>query len=244
MLKELLNGLSELVFPSNIYCICCGRPINDNLPYSLCGSCVRILQWANRETCGKCGKPLTEITGSGLCRDCSEWPREFEKGFTCAGYGRMEREIIHRFKYRDKAYYGEKLAELMYERISPEQLENVIIVPVPMYKDKENRRGYNQAAVLAKNLSKRMGARYAADILIRKADTTPMSGLNAEERRNNIKGVFETAKGKDSLISGKTILLVDDVFTTGSTTGECSRTLLAAGADKVYVLTFAAGTDP
>lgn len=243
MLKELWQGLLDLIYPSNIYCICCGRPINDRLPYALCGYCVRTLKWANKETCDKCGKPLEVKTDDSLCSDCINEPRAFEKGFTCVGYGRSEREIIHRFKYNDKAYYGEKLAWLMYERICEENLGEDLIVPVPMYKEKEKRRGYNQAALLAKHLAYRLGKPYEPDLLTRKSDTIPMSGLGAEERRGNIKGVFEVSKGKEHMLYGSTVLLVDDVFTTGSTADGCTDAMLKAGADKVYVITFAAGTD-
>lgn len=243
MLKTLWNTLLELVYPSNIYCICCGKPIDNHLPYALCGSCVRILEWANKETCEKCGKPL-EIKGiDGLCNDCGQRQRSFEKGFTCVRYGRTERELIHKFKYMNKAYFAGKLGELMYERIVIENLQEDLVVPVPMYKEKESRRGYNQAALLAKAVATRLSVPFEPNLLIRNKDTAPMSDLGAEERRENIKGVFEVTAGKEKSILGKKILLVDDVFTTGSTTGSCSDILKEAGASKVYVLTFAAGAD-
>jgi competence protein ComFC len=229
---DLVDRLLDLIFPSNIYCISCGKPIDDQLPYALCGSCVRILQWANGEICVKCGKPLQAKTENGLCNDCIEWPRTFERGFTCVSYRRMEREILHQFKYADKAYYCEKLAQLIHERIQIEDLEEDMIVPVPMYKEKQRRRGYNQAALLAQALARKRGKHYLPDALIRTIDTKPMSELGADERRDNVKGVFEVDKRKVSILNNKTILLVDDIFTTGSTVGACVDALTAAGAQK------------
>lgn len=223
--------------------MCCGRPIDNRSPYALCGHCVRILQWADGETCQKCGKPLLYKNNGELCNDCRQWGRKFKKGFTTVRYGRIERDIIHRFKYRDKSYFGAKLAELMYERICLEDIYFDMVLPVPMYKGKERRRGYNQADLLARVLARNLEMPYRSDILIRTTDTIPMSSLNVEERRDNFNGVFTVAENKEYILKDKTVLLVDDIFTTGSTVEACSVTLLDSGVDVVYVLTFAAGMD-
>ena len=235
--------LLDLVFPGNIYCICCGRPIDERMPYSLCPSCVRILAWANRENCRKCGKPLGLMPESEFCEDCRKEERPFEQGFVCVRYGRMERDLIHDLKYNGKPYLAEPFGELLAERLAVEALAPDLIVPVPMYRPKERSRGYNQATLLAKAIARRSGTPCLPRLLLRTKDTTPMSRLSAEERRENARAVFGVRKDGATLLRGKTVLLVDDVFTTGSTAGSCAEALLSAGADRVYVAAFAAGTD-
>ena len=244
MRKYLMDTVLDLIFPSNIYCISCGKPINDNLPYALCDSCVRIINWANQETCEVCGKPLRIGKRGRLCSDCQKWPRFFNRGITCTQYGTLERDLIHRFKYHDQSYYGRKLADLMIERLKVEDLQVDIVLPVPMYKGKEKRRGYNQASLLAKNIAIYLEKPFNPGLLIRATDTLPMSALGITDRRDNIEGVFVVKKEKQREICGKAVLLVDDVFTTGSTADGCAKVLLKAGAVKVYVATFAAGIDP
>jgi competence protein ComFC len=243
VIKELWSSLLDLVYPSNIYCINCGRPIDDRFPYSLCPFCVRHIRWANKLTCDCCGKPMSTQPETGLCSECAEAPRSFHRGYTCAGYGMTERNLIHQLKYKDKDYLAAHFAELMTERIVAEGLDPDLVTAVPMYKKKERRRGYNQAGLLAKSISLRLDRPYFPDLLIRVCDTPPMSGLSAAQRRKNVQGVFTAAKWVQNTIYGKTVLLVDDIFTTGSTTEACSAVLKESGAHRVYVVTFAAGMD-
>ncbi|WP_324825246.1 ComF family protein [Sinanaerobacter sp. ZZT-01] len=237
-LSEWVKMALEAVFPSNIYCICCNDFIDSKQLYALCSSCMHKLHWIVESTCPKCGKSVEE---EGLCLDCSASHRWFEKGISCVQYGRLEKEVIHRFKYRDAAYIGCKLAQLMAERFEIENLSVDAIVAVPMYLKKERRRGYNQAAVLAKELSREMGIEYINGLLIRTRDTVPMSELSADERIKNVKNAFTVNQNYYNIVEYKKILLVDDVFTTGNTVNECSRVLKECGADSIYVLTFASG---
>lgn len=246
-MKEILSLLGEnlldLIYPSNIYCISCGNIIDDSRPYGLCDACVRLLKWANGRTCSRCGKLLQEYYGPALCSDCLDTSHAFEKGYTCVEYGAVERDILHRFKYKDKAYLGRKLAEIMYDRIQAEALSPDLILPVPMHKHKERLRGYNQAAVLAKSLAKLLERPYNGKLLIRTMETEAMSSLGAAERRRNIQGAFTVLTKKKSILKDKNILLVDDIYTTGSTADACSLALLGAGAGSVSIYTFAAGAN-
>lgn len=243
ILSALGEGFLDLIYPSNIYCISCGNIIDDSRPYALCDSCVRTLKWANGRTCGKCGKILQDGYGPELCTDCAEIDHVFEKGFTCVEYGAAERDLIHRFKYKEQAYLGRKLAEIMYDRIRIEELEPDLILPVPMFGRKQKLRGYNQAAVMASKLAKYMGVPYSAKLLLRVVETEAMSKLGAQGRRRNIREAFSVPREKAEQLAGKTILLVDDVFTTGSTADACAATLLEAGAVRVFVFTFASGAN-
>lgn len=237
------DGFFDLIYPSNIYCISCGNIIDDSRPYSLCDNCVRTLKWANGRTCARCGKILQESYGADLCTDCEDGEHVFQRGFTCVEYGMAERVLMHRFKYRDQAYLGRKLAEIMYDRIQPEELNPDLILPVPMFRGKEKRRGYNQAAVLASSLAKLMGLPFDGKLLVRRVETEAMSRLNILERRKNIQEVFAVSESRLPKLSGKQVLLIDDIYTTGSTADACASVLLESGAAAVFVLTFASGAN-
>lgn len=243
ILSALGEGFLDLIYPSNIYCISCGNIIDDSRPYALCDTCVRTLKWANGRTCSRCGKLLQEGYGPDLCTDCIDAEHIFERGFSCVEYGAAERDLIHQFKYKDKAYLGRKLAEIMCDRIRAEELELDLIVPVPMFRRKEKQRGYNQAAVLASNLAKYMGISYSGKLLLRVVETEAMNRLNALGRKRNIREVFSVPHDKTDQLAGKTILLVDDVYTTGNTADACTATLLEAGAARVFVFAFASGAN-
>lgn len=238
---SVIEKLKELLFPSNIYCICCENIIDNTRPYSLCDACVRNLHWANEKTCEKCGKVLGENYRRDICNDCLEIEHFFEKGFTCAEYGMYEKLIIRDYKYHAKSYFGDKLAEIMFDRLIIEALPVDLIIPVPMHRIKEKKRGYNQAALLAKGISKRMNVPFDQKLMMRSRITKPMNKMNPQERRENVKDAFTLRLEKSKIVKDKTILLVDDIFTTGSTLDECSKLLLDNGALKIYMICFAAG---
>ena len=238
---SVIEKIKELVFPSNIYCICCENIIDQTRPYSLCDACVRNLHWANEKTCMKCGKVLSENYRRDTCNDCLEIEHFFEKGFTCAEYGMYEKLIIRDYKYHRKPYFGDKLAEIMYDRLIVEDLTLDLIIPIPMHKAKEKKRGYNQAALLAKGISKRMDVPLDQKLMMRTRITKPMNKMNPQERRENIKDAFTLRPEKVKMVKDKTIILVDDIFTTGSTLDECSKLLLENGALKIFMICFAAG---
>jgi ComF family protein len=135
------------------------------------------------------------------------------------------------------------MAEIMYDRFRIEEFSPDIIIPVPMFRRKEKKRGYNQAAVLASCLARYTGIPYDGRLLERVAETEAMSRLGAVGRRRNIREVFSVPGTKTDRLAGKTILLVDDIFTTGSTADACSQVLLEAGASRIRVFTFAAGAN-
>ena len=131
----------------------------------------------------------------------------------------------------------------MAERLLATDVQVDLVVPVPMYKAKEKRRGYNQAALLAQCVARERHITYVPHLLLRTRDTLPMSGMGEEERRKNVENLFQINPKQMAEALGRTVLLVDDVFTTGSTASACSEVLLNAGANAVFVLTFASGAD-
>lgn len=239
----ILERVLEIIFPSNIYCISCGSVIDASRDYALCDSCVEHFHWVGQRTCQKCGKILEESDRQQLCHDCRNFEHDFDKGFTCVQYGLLERGVLMDFKYKGKSYIGKKLGEILYDRMEIEDIQYDLIVPVPMHKSNQNRRGYNQAAVMAAELAKRKQVAFAPNLLERTKKTKAMKGLGALERQENLKNVFAVSAKNHYTIAGKSILLVDDIFTTGSTLDACSRVLRESGASQVYVLTFACGAN-
>ncbi|MCL1983687.1 MAG: ComF family protein [Clostridiales bacterium] len=239
----ILKKLLELLFPSNIYCISCGSIIDSSRAYSLCDSCMRLFHWANGRTCEKCGKIIQESYPHEACSDCREHNHYFKKGYSCVQYGIYERDLLLAFKYGGKTYIGEKIADAMADRLRAENIEVDFTTAVPMHGKKKEKRGFNQAEIIASRLAPKLPAPYAGRVLVRTGNTVAMSRLSAEERRMNMENAFSMARGAEKMVAGKKVLLVDDIYTTGSTVDACSRVLLAAGAAEVRVITFAAGAN-
>lgn len=156
-------------------------------------------------------------------------------------YYRDIRKTIFHFKYSGYRTDGLILAKYMAECLLKNECSGIlntdIIVPIPISVKKEKKRGFNQTAVLSETLSIELGIDYCPDVLKRVKNTVPQSKLTGLERKYNVMNVFEF--NDKYFIKGKNILLVDDIFTTGSTIEECARILMYAGADKVYFITLA-----
>lgn len=239
----LLKRAAEIVFPEGIYCLACGAVIDRARPYSLCDSCLSHFHFAVGKTCVKCGKLLEEGYRHEQCRDCRDHERVFDRGYSCMLYGLYEKEMIRAFKYKGRSYYARPLAELMYDRVEPllgEEIRADLVCPVPMYHRKVLRRGYNQAELLARGVAERMDLPMRK-LLCRTRKTVPMSRLSGAERRENLKDAIAMAPGAARLAAGKNILLIDDIFTSGSTADTCAKILKQAGCGTVTVLCLAAG---
>ena len=243
MIIKIFKLILETLFPSNIYCVSCRSIIDKSRPYALCDKCLGEFRWTNGRTCEKCGKILQENYVHEICFDCRESAHHFEKGYTCVQYGIHERELLLAFKYGEQTFIGEKIAEVMADRLEPENLKTDLIIPVPMFRRKQRKRGYNQADIIAKCLAKKLGLPYSCKLLLRTENTPAMSGLSSTERRLNMENAFCVANCAEEEIRGKKILLVDDIYTTGSTASACSKVLMEQGACEVRVITFAAGAN-
>ncbi|MGL4485229.1 MAG: double zinc ribbon domain-containing protein [Anaerovoracaceae bacterium] len=240
-LSKLIEYFLDLVFPENIYCISCNAIIDKSRPYSLCDNCVEKFHWYEGRACTKCGKLLPEGYFWGLCYDCRQRQRSFSKGYSCCSYGLYERQLIQDLKYRDKSYLGRIIADIMYDRMEMEDITVDIIVPVPVHKKRLRQRGYNQAGLIAKALAKKVETQYIADLLQRTKITVALSGLKYEEREALMRGAFKVNLQKKTRPENMNILIVDDIFTTGSTFDNCAAVLFENGAKNVYVLSFASG---
>ncbi|MEW9123757.1 MAG: ComF family protein [Thermotaleaceae bacterium] len=239
-LWELREALLDFVYPRNIFCILCGEGIEKTERYSLCPLCKEQITFVHERTCQQCGKPLEELYLPSECPDCILSNHSFTQGYTCVIYDEEIKRLIYRFKYGKQRYLAYHLAEIMIDKLKEKEVEEIHwVLPVPLHKKRRQAREFNQSEILAKYISREMGWPMDSKNLIRMKDTQTQNQLSKEERKANMKNVFQIVQ--EDKIKAKKILLIDDIYTTGSTLDSCSKVLLRAGAKEVYTLTFAAG---
>jgi ComF family protein len=200
------------------------------------------MQKVQMPVCRRCGKQLRSES-SDLCRDCRTLPHVFERGETVFTYHSAAGGIF-RFKYRGRqeygAYYGKCMADKLVCSMNISRRMPDYLVPVPVSAHRLAARGYNQAFVLAREISRRTGIPVRDDVLRRVADTLPMKNMTPAERQNNLKKAFQ-AFGND--VELNSIMLIDDIYTTGATIDACAHALYRQGARRVCFITLAAGVD-
>lgn len=231
-----LDYVLRLIFPNR--CIFCGNPTklySDNP--NVCENCVDSVHEIYVDNCVKCGAELVNHSNP-YCRDCQSMNYICTDGVSVFNYRDVKKTIFH-FKYKgyktDGVILGKYMADCLNRCNCKEILKSDVIVPVPISRKKEKKRGFNQTEILADELSAEIGVTCCKDMLKRVKNTVPQSKLTGMERKYNVMNVFKV-NDKYS-IDGKNVLLVDDIFTTGSTIEECARTLMYSGADKVYYIT-------
>jgi ComF family protein len=196
--------------------------------------------------CNVCGRPFPDASGDDhTCGVCLARPPHFVRAAAWACYPREEaeehplRQAVQKFKYGRKVSLGKPLGRLMATgcREFLRDCEADVIIPVPLHPKRLRWRGFNQAVLLARELSRAYGVSTDPFLLRRIKPTQPQTQLDEEERRRNVRGAFALSVGRS--VEGKTVLLVDDVYTSGATVNECSRTLKRSGAEQIFVLTLA-----
>jgi ComF family protein len=249
-MRFLAMNLLDLIFPNDIYCIACGRPLAAGSEAALCDRCMAEVHWTAGRLCKKCGKLLAENNRKTRCYDCAQEEHLFEKGYACALYDGPAAKIVRDMKYRSLPSHAETVAAFLAARIKAAadaetgELPNWdAVIPVPMHKGKREKRGYNQAELIARGLARRLGLPLLARALVRRRDTGVMSSLSLWERKQNLIDAFCVGPGETGKLHGKAILLVDDVYTTGSTADACAEVLLKAGCTQVDLIVFATGAD-
>ncbi len=237
-MKEILTGIADLIFPP--CCITCDNLLERHGPLPLCPSCLDGIRFIRSPLCPRCGIPfpVTEEEDH-LCGDCLTTEKPYAVARAVGRYEETLLTAIHRFKYRGRIGIGGILGRVMADFAAEIWDMGVFewIVPVPLHRKRLRERGFNQAGILARELSKRFDIPLDFTSLRRDVFTPPQVGLGREERSANVHGAFSA--WHPERIAGRRILLVDDVYTTGSTLAECSRVLLRAKAESVAVLTLA-----
>ena len=225
MLSKLARSALDFVFP--IFCAGCGRDGG-----ILCDECIGGLEHLTPPFCQICASPGI----SGLCRWCRESMRGFDSLRAPYQFDGAIREAIHRLKYRGELASAPVLGGLLAEYLERELSSLDILVPVPLHPQRLRSRGFNQSALLAREVANRLDLPVQDGLIRRTTNSRPqVETLTHEERRTNVAGSFEC----ESDASGLRVLLIDDVSTTGSTLSECATVLKAAGALQVRAVTLA-----
>lgn len=236
IIKFITDKVLNAVYPPS--CALCGDLLGKNERY-ICVACEVSLPHVTEPACFKCGKEISD-NETELCEDCSRHIRSFVRGFPAMNYDEMFQESIATFKYHGKRDYGKYFAyEIARSRgkdiagVNPEAL-----IPIPLHKKKLRKRGYNQAEVIARELGRRLDIPVDDKILIRTVNTLPQKRLNSIERENNLKNAFQS---QEKRVKYNKIMLVDDIYTTGTTVEACTKVLHEIGVKDIYYTSICIG---
>ena len=225
MLSKLARSALDLVLPIN--CAGCGREGG-----IICGQCADGLARLVQPYCRVCADPGV----SGLCRWCGQFPRGFDSLRSPFRFEGPLRNAIFRLKYKGERASAGFLSNLMGEYLERNPVSVEALVPAPLHPRRLRSRGYNQSALLAREVGKRLNLPVREDLLVRTSNPRPqVETRSQQERRSNVAGNF-LCQGD---ATGMAVLLIDDVATTGSTLSECASAMKSAGATRVHALTLA-----
>lgn len=232
--RRLVDPLLAVVFPSS--CPACGALLAHPADGPLCGVCWAALPRHRGPSCA-CGLPL--LPGAAACGRCRRSRQPIAAGASLGPYEGPLRVAVQQLKYSGRRRAASRLAALLLEEAPSGRLlaTSDLLVPVPLHPRRLRERGYNQAALLAQELSRRSGVAVSEAALVRRRDTASQAGLSAAERRRNVADAFVVRRR--AAVAGRVVTLVDDVLTTGATARACARALAAAGAAEVRLLTVA-----
>lgn len=225
----------DLLLPPR--CICCDRFTSGDV--GVCGSCWQKIPFLERPWCARLGIPFSHDVGDGaLSPRAIADPPVFDRLRAVTHYHGPARDLVLALKFGRRRELAAPMGRWM-ARAGAELLDGAIVVPVPLHWTRLWQRRFNQAADLARHVSRLSGAPYRPDLLLRSKRTRQQVGLAATDRRKNVRRAFRVKAQGQLVLSGKRAVLVDDVFTTGSTAAACTKVLLEAGVACVDVLTFA-----
>lgn len=233
-----------LFVPPDEHCLHCGRTLSTPREdrFGLCGACLDRVAWIRRPVCDRCGKPLRSAQGD-RCHDCRARTVPFACSLAPAVYDGMWRDLIQQLKFYGRRELARPLGAAMAQVAERARLGGRAhaLVPVPLHPKRLERRGYNQALALAMEVSEETGIPVLEALIRAKAAQHggAQSLRTARERRRSLRGAFTV--WQPDAVRGLTLVVVDDVYTTGATMDEAARALLRAGAGKVLGLVAAVG---
>jgi ComF family protein len=230
--------LLDILFPPA--CHLCRQPVSGGIPIHICPACRESLHRVVSPLCSHCGQPFVSSNQEDhRCGDCITSPPPFAVARSAYRYEAGMHDLIHQFKYGKRVRLRRPLALLLAEQLTPFVRDAApdLLLPVPLHVQRLRRRGFNQVVLLADLLSEFWGIPHCRDALRRLRPTGEQATLDALARARNVRGAFEVARSGE--VKGRRILLLDDVYTTGSTVRECARVLRKAGSGEVFVATVA-----
>ena len=264
VVRNAFDSIVTLMFPSD--CRLCGLPLASSSRLPVCSDCLASIEPISGYRCLLCGEHLFNGYAQSLCGECLTQRPPFAKASAYGSYEGGLRELIHLLKYEQVRPAADVLGRMLAEAVldlapdiesmgapfkpsvglsgvvkedSGEVIDSLLVIPVPLHATKLHQRGFNQSELIAKAMLKHkilgLNLELAPELLLRTRPTQSQVGYTRQQRIANLRGAFRA----DDAVNGCNILLVDDVFTTGTTVSECARVLRRAGAEKVWVATIA-----
>ncbi|WP_243370443.1 ComF family protein [Microvirga solisilvae] len=225
-----------LLYPPS--CIACQGATGE--PHGLCAACWSGIRFIERPFCERLGTPFQVDLGQSLLSPAAiADPPVFQRARAVAEYDGTASLLVHRLKYNDRLELARALGTMMTRAGAELLAEADVIVPVPLHRWRLWRRRFNQAMALAQIVAAESGVPCDPSLLHRVKRTRRQVGLTKAQRQENLQGAFRVLPEAKARLKGKTVLLIDDVLTTGSTANAASRALLRGGAAKVDILAFA-----
>ena len=207
-------------------------------PHRFCLDCWSALRFLGEPCCHRCALPFDYDSGPDvLCGACLAQPPGFDRLRAAVVYGEISRKVALKLKYGGRPGVAETIARFMGRQVAP--VPGLLVAPVPLHRWRIWRRGYNQSALIATALARRAGFECRLDLIRRVKRTPPLRGMGPRERRDAVRGAFRIEPALRELVKGRTVLLVDDVFTSGATANACAGALRRAGAARIEVLCWA-----
>lgn len=233
----------DVLLPPN--CLTCDRPVD--APGQFCADCFRAAAFVTEPCCGHCGVPFGHAGQGGperLCPACRAHPAPWVQARAALRYDGHAKRVLLPFKYADRPELARALAPMMARAGAALLRRAELIVPVPLHRRRLFARRYNQAALLARALSRLSGVPAVPDMLCRTRPTASLGELSAQARAEMVAGAFAVRPHRMARLQDRYVLLVDDVLTSGATAAACTEALQAAGAACVDVLVAARVPDP
>lgn len=235
------SAVADLVFPRG--CVACGDVVEEGLYRHVCVRCAKQVEFVQEPCCNVCGHPFYgAVIGERTCPHCEGLAPAFQRGRTavvCKGAGRS---LVHELKYHRGLFVVDDI-ETMFRKSAPvlALATDAILVPVPLHARKRRERGYNQSELIAEALARATdGKARVENVLQRVVDTPSQTTFDRRTRLANLKNAF-ALRPDAAITAGHHYVLVDDVFTTGSTLNSCARVLRHAGILNLDVVTFGHG---
>lgn len=217
-------------------CLGCDGPVTQN--QTLCADCWKALHFIAPPLCARCGAPFDlPVEADTLCSQCLTQPPSYDLARSAILYDEASKPLILRFKHADRIHPAPALAAWMARAASDIWPAADLIAPVPLHRWRLWARRYNQSALLAREIGRITKVPVCLDLLARARATQSQGRLNRKERQKNVADAFALREGAD--VSGKRVVLIDDVLTSGATANECAAVLTQAGAAAVFVVTLA-----
>lgn len=236
ILSVLATAVVDFALPPR--CPSCGTITAGN--YRFCLECWEKIDFLGPPCCESCGLPFAfEQPEESRCGACLADPPAHDRSRAAIAYGEVARKVALKLKYGRKTGLARLVAAHMERHVPVEGRDRMILVPVPLHRWRLWWRGFNQSALIAGALSRSLGIPVELEILKRVKRTPPLRGMNPRERSKTLSGAFALDKADRLRVAGRTVLLIDDVYTSGATANGCARVLKRAGADSVQLLCWA-----